>query len=42
MKYLKETLKWSGYKNKIGHSIKKELFDSNSGDRAKKNGPLGK
>lgn len=34
MKYLKETLKWSGYKNKIGHSIKKELFDS--GDRAQK------
>lgn len=36
MKYLKETLKWSGYKNKIGHSIKKELFDPNSGDRAQK------
>lgn len=26
MKYLKETLKWSGYKNKIGHILKKNCL----------------
>lgn len=36
MKYLKEILKWLGYKNKIGYSNKKELFDLNFGDGFKK------